>query len=108
MTEGNSGTKNFVFTVTRSGDVSGVSSVDYATASGTATGGGPNPIPVSDFISVSGQVSFGVGSTTGTITVKVKGDIIVEPNETFFVNLSNCVGCSITDNQGVGAILNDD
>jgi hypothetical protein len=36
------------------------------------------------------------------------GDIAVEPNETFSVNLSNCVGCAISDNQGVGTIINDD
>jgi hypothetical protein len=36
------------------------------------------------------------------------GDIAVEPNETFSVNLSNCVGCAIVDNQGVGTIINDD
>src|SRR5439155_8566703 len=37
LTEGNSGTKKFTFTVTRSGDLSGVSNVFWSTADGTAT-----------------------------------------------------------------------
>ena len=37
------------------------------------------------------------------------GDTTVEPDETFTVNLSNPTGgLTITDGQGVGAILNDD
>jgi hypothetical protein len=41
--------------------------------------------------------------------VQVNGDTAVEPNETFFVNLSNATGnATITDNQGLGTIQNDD
>ena len=36
------------------------------------------------------------------------GDNRKEPNETFFINLSNAVNASILDGQGVGTILNDD
>jgi hypothetical protein len=36
----------------------------------------------------------------------VNNDTTVEPDETFFVNLSNCIGCIITDTHGVGTILN--
>ena len=42
------------------------------------------------------------------VTVNVLGNTVVEPNETFFVKLSNAVGATIFDNQGVGTILNDD
>ncbi len=43
------------------------------------------------------------------MTVQVNGDTAVEPNETFFVNLSNATGnATIADNQGVGTIVNDD
>jgi hypothetical protein len=38
----------------------------------------------------------------------VNGDIPNEASETFFVNLTNPVNATITDNQGVGTILNDD
>jgi len=99
-TEGNSGTKTFVFTVTRSGDTTSSSSVNFATAGGTATAG-------SDYVSNSGTLNFAASEITKTITIVVKGDTAAEPNETFFVNLS-CVTCSITDNQGKGTIRNDD
>jgi hypothetical protein len=40
--------------------------------------------------------------------VTVNGDTGFEPNETFFVNLSNAVNATIGDNQGQGTITNDD
>ncbi|MGH8459902.1 MAG: Calx-beta domain-containing protein, partial [Nevskiales bacterium] len=38
----------------------------------------------------------------------VNGDTTVEANESFFVNLSSPISGTITDNQGVGTIQNDD
>src|SRR5207253_162530 len=99
LPEGGSGTKSFDFTVTRSGDTSGTSSVNFATADGTAT------VANSDYVANSGTLSFAAGETTKTITIVVNGDTTVEPDETFTVNLSNCVGCIITDSHGVGTIL---
>ncbi len=85
MTEGDSGTKNFDFTVTRSGDTAGVSSVNYVTAIGTAT----SP---SDFTAIaSTTLDFAATETTKTVTVVVNGDTAPESDETFFVNLSSCV-----------------
>lgn len=102
LTEGNSGTKNFIFTVTRAGYTTGASSVNYATGGdGTATVG-------SDYTLTSGTLNFASSETTKTITIVVNGDIVVEPDEIFNVNLSSCVGCNIVDSQGVGTILNDD
>lgn len=101
-TEGNFGTTtNFVFTVTRSGDTTGTSSVNFVTADGTATAG-------SDYVINTGTLNFAASQTTGTITIVVNGDNAKEKNETFFVNLSTCDKCSITDNQGKGTIRNDD
>jgi hypothetical protein len=99
--EGNGGTTNFVFTVTRSGNLDGESTVGFSTADGTAT-------TPSDYSSISGTLSFAASEATKTITVAVNGDTEVEPDETFFVILSNCVGCNIVDGQGLGTILNDD
>ena len=101
MSEGNSGTKDFTFTVTRSGDTSGSSTVDFATADGTASG-------ASDYLSNSGTLTFGAGDVSQTVTVQVKGDTAVEGNETFFVNLSNAGGATLADAQGRGTIVNDD
>jgi NAD-dependent dihydropyrimidine dehydrogenase PreA subunit len=101
LTEGNSGTKNYVFTITRSSNAA--SSVQYATSSNTA-------VSPTDYTAIPlTTINFAAGgSLTQTITVSVNGDTTAEPNETFFVNLSNCVGCTITDSQGVGTITNDD
>jgi len=100
--EGDSGTTNFVFTVTRT-DNSGALSVEFQTADDTAT------TADSDYIFHSGTLNFADGGPlTQTITVLVNGDDTIESDETFNVNLSNCTGCEITDAQGVGTITNDD
>lgn len=38
----------------------------------------------------------------------VQGDVLLEPDETFVVNLTNPSGASVIDGQGLGTILNDD
>jgi hypothetical protein len=75
--------------------------VEYATADGTATA-------PSDYLASSGAVTFEPGDTSKTVNVIVKGDIRVEEDETFFVNLSNPTNAKVADGQGVGTILNDD
>ena len=102
QTEGNSGTSNYVFTVTRSNNA-GAISVNYSSSDSTATA-------PADYIAIpTTTLNFAAGGTlTQTVTVPVVGDTIVEPNETFSVNLSNCVGCIIADNLGLGTITNDD
>ena len=47
--------------------------VDYTTADGTATTAG------SDYTAASGTLTIPIGQTTGTITIKVRGDKNVEP-----------------------------
>ncbi|MBD2149020.1 S8 family serine peptidase [Pseudanabaena sp. FACHB-1277] len=101
IAEGNSGTSNAVFTVTRTGNATQSITVNYATANNTATAG-------SDYTGTSGILTFATNETSKTITVPVIGDTAVEGNETFFVNLSNAVNATIVDNQGLGTIINDD
>ncbi len=57
--------------------------------------------------SLTGQ-TITAGNTTYTFDVTVNGDTLVEANETFFVNLSNVAGATISDGQGQGTIQNDD
>jgi hypothetical protein len=95
--EGISGKTDFVFTVTRGGNASSTSTVDWTTADESATAG-------SDYAAASGSITFGPSETTKKITIAVKGDTIDEPSETFTVNLSNVVGATIADGQGVGTI----
>jgi Calx-beta domain/RTX calcium-binding nonapeptide repeat (4 copies) len=101
VTEGNSGTNLLTFTVSRSGGTAGFA-VDFATANGTALAG-------SDFVGSTGTLSFAAGQTSATVSITINGDTIVEPNESFFINLSAATnGGTITDPQGVGTIQNDD
>lgn len=101
--EGNSGTTAFSFNVALSstGPTTAPVTVDYATADGTATAG-------SDYVATSGTLTFAPGVASQTITVNVTGDTTVEPNETFFVNLSNPTNATIASAQGIGTITNDD
>ena len=101
MTEGDSGTKNFNFTVQLSQPSGQNVTVDYATANGTATA-------AADYTATSGTLTVIAGATTGTITVSVTGDTAVESAETFYVNLSNPQNALLGDNQGVGTITSDD
>jgi hypothetical protein len=61
-----------------------------------------------DYVAGSGPVTFAPGVTSQTVTVAVNGDTAVEPNETFFVNLSGVTGATVADAQGQGTIVNDD
>jgi hypothetical protein len=101
ITEGHIGTNSAVFTVNLSAASTQPVSVTFATANGSATAG-------SDYQANSGTVSFAAGETSKTITVLVNGDRLPEPNETYFVNLSNATNATIADSQGVGTIVDDE
>jgi hypothetical protein len=75
--------------------------VDYATADDIATAG-------SDYEADSGTLNFSPGTMTQTIAVAVNGEMLDEPHETFFVNLSNPANATIANDQGRGTINNDD
>ncbi len=104
-TEGNSGTKTFKFTVTSTLPApSGGITFDIATADGTAKSSS------NDYLAqtLTGQ-SIPAGQQTYDFNVTVNGDTLVEPDETFFVNISNVsANASVTDSQGQGTIQNDD
>jgi hypothetical protein len=103
--EGNSGSTPFTFTVTRSGDLSGTSSVNWQVIGGVANSANP-----ADFAGgvPSGTMSFAAGVASGTITVNVAGDTAVEADEQFRVVLGGAVRASITTGSATGTILNDD
>lgn len=100
--EGDSGYTDFVFTVTRTGDLDESSAVRYHTESGTAK------VP-QDYVAIdNATLSFGPGTASRTITVKVVGDGKKAPDDTFFVKLTDPTGATISDGSGMGTILNDD
>lgn len=102
LNEGNAGTTSFTFTVSLSAPSGFPVSVDYATSPGTATAG-------TDYTTIpTTTLNIPPNTLSATITVNVAGDLTPETDDTFFVNLTNAINASITDNQGLGTILNDD
>ncbi len=102
LAEGNAGQTAFLFTVTKTGANGFATSVQFATANGTATTAN------NDYAAASGTLNFGPSDTSMPVTVLVNGDVIPESNETFFVNLTIPSGASIGDAQGLGTITNED
>lgn len=99
--EGN-GTLNVVaVTVTLSSPSTQSITVDYATLNQTAISG-------SDYIPVTGQLTFAPGILTQTILVTIVGDSSPEADEVFNVNLSNPVNVVTTDSRSAITITNDD
>jgi len=96
-------TSTMNFNVSLSAPATQAFTVNYATANGSAT----SP---SDFTATSGTLSFAVGESSKTIPVSIIGDSLVEPNETFAVNLSNISTTAVRfgTSSGTGTIVNDD
>ena len=99
--EGNAGMKLLNFAIRLSNPSSQQVSVQLDTANGTAEAG-------SDYVVSASTLIFNPGETVKIRSITINGDTLIEPDETFFVNLSNPAGASLTDAQGVGTILNDD
>src|SRR5690606_32222429 len=106
--EGDTGSTTYVFTATLSAEVDTVVEVDFNTADGSAT------VADGDYEAQNGTLAFeGLAGEEQTLTVIVKGDEIVELDETFQVQLSNltAAGRDVTiagTGEAQGTILNDD
>src|SRR5437660_9400947 len=97
-------TNDFETTVAFTVSLSAVSeanvSVSFATADGTAIAG-------TDYRSFSGNGLFHPGEYQTTFQINIIGDdkpLVIHGPRTFFVNLSNPVGATIADGQGVCTI----
>ncbi len=102
IAEGSSGTVMASFTATLSAASSQTVTVQYATADGTATA-------PEDYTALTlSTLTFNPGEVSKTILVEVKGDTVIEPDETFLVNLSNPTNATLADAQAQGTIGNDD
>lgn len=106
VTEGNAGTvlASFVVSLSLPAPAGGVT-FDIATQDDTAT------VADNDYVAntLTAQ-TIPAGNQTFNFDVTVNGDLTVEPNQSFFVNVTNVTGTGVTvgDGQGVGTILNDD
>jgi chitinase len=101
IAEGNSGTRNLVFTVALSAISGRTITVNYATANGTAQAG-------SDYQARSGTLTLLAGWSAATISIPITGDAVAEGDETLLVTLSTPSGATLADSQAVGTILDDD
>jgi subtilisin-like proprotein convertase family protein len=100
--EGNSGVKALAFTVKLSNVYGAPVTVKYATADGTAL------VSNNDYTSQTGTLTFAAGETSKVVNITLKGDTTIEPDEAFFLNLSNASVGTIGDPQAIGTIQNDD
>lgn len=102
--EGNSGNTTFSFAVTIDEPAAEDITFNWGTQAGTAQ-------PGIDYVEVPTSTvgTIAAGNLGTTLAVTVKGDVFLESNDTFFVNLSNpSVNAVILDGQALGTILDDD
>ena len=71
-------------TVTLSAASGQTINVDYTTSDGTATAG-------NDYSATIDTLTFAPGQTNRTFTIPISDDTVPDPNEIFFVTLSNPV-----------------
>jgi uncharacterized repeat protein (TIGR01451 family) len=101
LTEGNNGTTNAVFPVSLSAASSLDVSVNFYTGDGSAYYG-------SDYNYTSGTLVIPAGRTTTNIVVQINGDLQIEPDEVFYVDLSSAANAILLKREAYGLILNDD
>lgn len=75
-------------------------SVHYATSGGTAK-------PDSDFTAVSGMLTFKPGETELTVDVPVAADSLRRAPQTFYLQLTDPVNCTLPAAKATGTIVND-
>jgi hypothetical protein len=101
--EGNTGKTNAVFVVSLTAPPTVPVSVAFHTVNGTATAG-------SDYVAANGVVLFPSSAINlpKPLIVTINGDTLLEPNETFFVQLTSPTNGILLTNSAVCTILNDD
>jgi len=92
-----SSTTTFPFTVTLSAPSSVATTVNYATADGTALAG-------TDYVAASNTLTIPAGQTTGTIDVTVDAETITT-DKTFTVTLSSPTNATINTATATGTLL---
>ncbi len=104
--EGNSGTAQMTFTVTRTGGT-GTQTVSVAS---TPSSSGVSATAGVDYTPLTGTVlSFPPGVSTRTVSVAILGDAVDEPDETLNLVLSSpSSGTGINNTIGIGSIIDDD
>ena len=106
IVEGNSGETMMDFTVTLEKPSGRDVSVRYNTADLTSDDVADDETDYNPVID--GALLFLPSITTRTLSIQINGDDEFEPDEDFYVVLSEATNATITRNIGTGSILNDD
>jgi hypothetical protein len=95
--------QNATVTITRTGDLSSATTVNYATVDGTAKGG-------ADYTATAGTLTFAANETSKNIFIPMLNDNVYEDYETFTLTLSNPAGGNVQllSTDAVVTIHNDD
>jgi hypothetical protein len=101
VTEGNTGTKNALFTLTLSAASEKTIKVTFSTADGSALAG-------QDYVAKSMRNTVLPGLLTKNVGVQIIGDTIPEPQETFTVTITLPLNATVLDGSGVGTINDND
>ncbi|HBB89126.1 MAG TPA: hypothetical protein DC047_16085 [Blastocatellia bacterium] len=88
-------------TVTRAGDITSAATIDYVTSDGTANSR-------SDYEAAIGTLRFAANQGTKTISIFIVDDRFGEGPETFNINLSNPVGCTLGSPASFTVTINSD
>lgn len=99
--EGNTGSTDFVFDVSLSAASGLTATVNFVTATGSASA-------PEDFSALSGMLTFAPGVTLQQLIIPVVGDAIDELDETFSVTITDPVNATIGTATATGTILDDD
>jgi hypothetical protein len=75
--------------------------VSYETIDGSAVAG-------SDYDAASGVLTIGGGTTSRSIALRIRGDVLDEPNETFTLKLATTIGCVSEIRFATVTIVDDD
>jgi hypothetical protein len=98
------GTTNLVYTFSRTGSTTSALTVNY-----DITGTSDASDYTGAMSGVGKTITFGVGSTTATLTINPTADVTLEPDETVVLTLANGTGYTIGTTMAVsGTIIDDD
>ncbi|MCU1430322.1 MAG: putative trypsin-like protease, partial [Actinomycetia bacterium] len=101
VVEGNKKQRTAAFPVVLSAPTTSTVTVQFEVRAGTAEAG-------KDFVARHGKLTFKPNQTDMSVPVKVKGDTIKEPNETFTLHLSSVANATIGNGTATATIIDDD
>lgn len=103
VTEGHAGSTLASFTISRTGNLGRSDTIYW-----NFNHGSTNDTDFAAKPAATGSVSFAPGQASAKVSVAIAGDIQVEADETFFIELSAVGWGTIANSRGVGTIVNDD